>query len=353
MITVDTSTAHLAGALGKPVWVMLPKPGDWRWLEERADTPWYPTMRLFRQTRRRVWADVVDRVKKALHERVREQASAARPSYSIANSSWKAVAVTPRTGAPLPWNSELAAFVEMRYGMLQYFPGHGVEAESIGWYGEYLQLQLEVLGRLAKPKSVGMEVGAGVGTHSMHLARLLGNSGHLFLYEPRPIVRRVLRQNLSVNQISNVTVLRRSLGRPLQSDLAGNDIRPGPGEIEFAPASSRKTETLDELQLEQLHWLKINNNTSASDVFDGASETIWRLRPMLFISVQNPQGLEIAWARAEQFSCRCWRFDAPLFNPGNYNCRDTDVFDGHAVSALLAIPEENEIDATLDGCIAL
>src|SRR5205085_11428292 len=51
VITSDTATAHLAGALGVPVWVALPFAPDWRWLEDRADSPWYPTMRLFRQPR--------------------------------------------------------------------------------------------------------------------------------------------------------------------------------------------------------------------------------------------------------------------------------------------------------------
>jgi len=51
VIAVDTSVAHLAGALARPVWMLLPYALDWRWLRDRADSPWYPTMRLFRQDR--------------------------------------------------------------------------------------------------------------------------------------------------------------------------------------------------------------------------------------------------------------------------------------------------------------
>jgi len=62
VIAVDTAIAHLAGALGKPVWTLLPMAPDWRWLLDRQDTPWYPTMRLFRQTRRNLWSQVISRV---------------------------------------------------------------------------------------------------------------------------------------------------------------------------------------------------------------------------------------------------------------------------------------------------
>ena len=66
VITVDTAAAHLAGALGKPVWTMLPFAPDWRWLLGREDTPWYPTMRLFRQPRAGDWPSVVTRVAEEL-----------------------------------------------------------------------------------------------------------------------------------------------------------------------------------------------------------------------------------------------------------------------------------------------
>ena len=55
VVSVDTSIAHLAGALGRPVWILLPFAPDWRWLNARADTPWYPTARLFRQSRQDDW----------------------------------------------------------------------------------------------------------------------------------------------------------------------------------------------------------------------------------------------------------------------------------------------------------
>ncbi|WP_213295136.1 hypothetical protein [Paraburkholderia sacchari] len=66
LISVDTSVAHLAGAGGTPVWTLIPAYGDWRWLTHRTDSPWYPTMRLFRQRKLGNWIEVVSEVRGAL-----------------------------------------------------------------------------------------------------------------------------------------------------------------------------------------------------------------------------------------------------------------------------------------------
>ncbi len=70
VVTVDTAVAHLAGAMGKAVWVLLARLGDWRWLLDREDSPWYPTMRLFRQSVAGDWEDVVRRVAREIDRRI-------------------------------------------------------------------------------------------------------------------------------------------------------------------------------------------------------------------------------------------------------------------------------------------
>ncbi|MBF0423832.1 MAG: glycosyltransferase family protein, partial [Magnetococcales bacterium] len=66
VISVDTAVAHLAGALGRPVWILLPFVADWRWLQQRSDSPWYPNARLFRQTQRGDWATMMSTVREKL-----------------------------------------------------------------------------------------------------------------------------------------------------------------------------------------------------------------------------------------------------------------------------------------------
>jgi Flp pilus assembly protein TadD len=76
VVTVDTSMGHLAGALGKPVWILIPKAADWRWMLHREDSPWYPSVRLFRQQKPGAWDEPLGRLRSALSRELVEPRTA-------------------------------------------------------------------------------------------------------------------------------------------------------------------------------------------------------------------------------------------------------------------------------------
>jgi hypothetical protein len=248
-----------------------------------------------------------------------------------------------RPGIPAGHQPGFSAVAEMRVGILQYLPDEALVGESLDWYGEYLQPQLDLLARLIRPGATVLEADAGIGAHAVFLGKALGAAGHLFLYEPRPVVQRILRQNLGANRVMNVTLMRQVLGRRSAADVAA------PGEA----ATPVVTETLDELRLERLDWLKINDGALALEVLDGATDTLWRLRPLLFLAAADEAMLGAQAERAKAFSYRCWRLETALFNAANFNRRDTDIFAGRKALALLAIPEETDVDIALDQCVEI
>ena len=342
LICVDTAPAHIAGALGKPVWVLLPTPCDWRWLDGRDNSPWYPSMRLFRQTRRGEWSDVFSRVAAALREFVRDRAN---PRPNIAALANHGVGSAPR--APLPWppptdTPRFSAVAETRVGILQYLPDDDPLGQSIRWYGEHLQPQIAWLTRLVKDGATVVEVAAGVGAHALALAQSVGATGHLLLYEDRPLHRRILQQNVAANGARRATVMQRRLGGPHDVPVA-----------DVVPAEKVTIDTLDDLGLKRLDWLKINDGARAQSILAGGNETLWKLRPSVFVAAQDASHANGLADVAGQYGYRCWRMETPLFNPDNFNRRTENVFGNRCALSLIAIGEEIEFDMKAAGCVEI
>ena len=100
LITVDTSVAHLAGALGRPTWILLPYTPDYRWLLDRDDSPWYPTARLFRQTETRDYGEVLDRVRRELAALISATAAATPTEPTGQQSTMSPTTGLGRTSGP-------------------------------------------------------------------------------------------------------------------------------------------------------------------------------------------------------------------------------------------------------------
>jgi ADP-heptose:LPS heptosyltransferase len=79
VVSVDSAVAHLAGAMGVPTWTLIYEPADWRWMTRREDSPWYPTMRLFRQPRAGQWEEPIGRLIGALRQYMQGAQTAGRP----------------------------------------------------------------------------------------------------------------------------------------------------------------------------------------------------------------------------------------------------------------------------------
>ncbi len=331
LICVDTSVGHLAGALGRPVWMLVPTPADWRWLEDRDDSPWYPTMRLFRQTRQGAWDDVIARVTVSLAAARLRPVTNGTPVVPPSDTAPNLV-LTPAAHVMRGLHAGPCGVAETRVGIVQYWPDDAPAGTSIERYGEYRQLELELLARWIAPGATIIEVAAGIGIHALALASEVGASGHLLLDEADPLRRQVLEQNLRANGVANFTL------------IAGNRDAPKAAQV---PGYG----TIDDLRLESLDWIKINGGADAMRILEGAAATLWRLRPKLFVVARDSQMLDALAARARDSGYQAFKVETPLFNPDNFNSRTTDVFDGETALALLAIPEETQVDVPLEHCV--
>jgi FkbM family methyltransferase len=305
-------------------------------------------MRLFRQRQQGDWKEVMARVRNALEEWARSD------HFQQAESNGKSSDAAPSACLPLRTKPShfrgRSAPAETAMGIVQYFPDRSPIGESIAWYGEYLRAQTDMLATLMEPGSVVMEAGAGIGAHALSLAPVIGNAGHFLLYESRALFQQVLRQNLAANGISNVTVMKRALRG--QSTSKANRMDDSCAEARSADPKSAGTvtETIDELRLDRLDWLKIGEECDAADVLEGASETLWRVRPKLFVAVQDDDDVSRVELRVRDRGYQCWKVTTSYFNRANFNRRDDDIFSGRMALAVLAIPEEIEFAVALDGC---
>jgi len=301
-------------------------------MTSRTDSPWYPTMRLFRQTKQGDWPGVIRDVTNALAEAVRDGVKAPKHATSA-----QAATLEPRLHQrhALPG---LTGVAETVAGIVQYDPEEPIVGRSIEYYGESRRSHVDLLARLMITDSVVLEVSPGVGMHVLSLARAVGERGHFFLYEPRPLLAQLLTHNLAANRVENATVMKRTLAG---AGLSDNDAR------------DADSETIDDLRLEALHWIKIGDGDHAARILQGATEALWRLRPKLFIAVCDRTPIAQLCAFTRDFGYACWQFETPLFNPANFNLRDTDIFEGRTSFAVIAIPEEVEPGIGLDECVRI
>jgi len=350
IVTSDTSIPHLAGALDVPVWMALSLSPDWRWLLEREDSPWYPSMRLFRQRQLGDWSEVFARIAVALRAKApapSEKTSASGSPNLAPPDADPADAVA--TGRRPIVTTRFNALLQSRHGYTLYNRNDIYIGRSLELYGEYSEGEIQLLGQLVESGETVVEVGANIGAHTLPLAQLVGPSGSVYAFEPQRVVFQTLCANVAMNSLSNVHCRHTAVGAesgeilvPLLDYGAENNFG-GLGLGQCTQGERVPVTTVDGLKLQACHLIKVDVEGMEQSVLEGAGETISRFRPFLYVENDREEHSASLIEHMLNLDYRLFWHLPPLFRPGNFFEQPNNVF-GNIVSVnMLAVPASSHV----------
>ncbi len=319
LVASDTAIAHVAGALGVPVWLALAHVPDWRWLLEREDTPWYPTMRLFRQTGVGDWPSVFQRMAEELLDQFPDVERRQHEDYRITTSGMNRLTRT-------------------RQGLMVYNRHDKYVGHSLDRYGEFSEGECDLFRQLIQPESVVVEAGANYGAHTLVLSELVGEKGIVYAFEPQRIVFQALCANMALNGRTNVHCRPEAVG-----ETPGHVVVPsldynteqnfgGLGLGDYQNGERVPVTTVDSLKLPRCDLLKADVEGMELSVLKGAAETIGNCRPILYVENDRQEHSAALIEYIMSLGYDLYWHLPPLFNPANYFNNPTNEF-GRIVSA--------------------
>lgn len=318
VISVDTSMVHLAGALGRPVWVALMANPQWTWLIDREDSPWYPSARLFRQTADGDWRGVF--------ERMADEFSGGGPRRECKSGVAAEVAGVARTtidpeqepasAAPRKLSFVLAAadhgtmiVSRLDYRMRSPDSGFGVgyqiletgafDRGEVSLANSILDLRRKYFG----DGVLAIDCGANVGVHTIEWSKRMTGWGAVVAIEAQERLYYALAGNIALNNCFNATALNAAvtdgpgvLGVPQANYLAPGsfgslELRRSPRtefigqEIDYSDGNLRPVQAIaiDQLDLPRIDFIKIDIEGMEMEALEGAARAIERCRPALLI----------------------------------------------------------------------
>jgi FkbM family methyltransferase len=363
VISSDTSVAHLAGALGVPVWTALKFSPDWRWLADGDAYPWYPSMRLFRQTRPSDWAGVFERMAQELGHVLAGDRARLRPSQTGRRLTQEPSKPSPSAlppwhklpkGAPVPKDRGLRTLDEKRseikgrYGTIRFPSADRFIGPCLGLYGEWSEGEMEACRAVLREGDTVVEAGANIGAHTLGLARAVGAKGRVIAFEPQPFIFSLLAENAALNGLSQI--------EPHQAGVAAQSGRlrmgtlpdPASGPINFGGMAlseqgggdAVETVSIDSLGLTALRLLKADIEGMEYEAIEGAAQTIARCRPVLYLENDRPERQAALIGRVKAMGYRVWWHRPALYSPHNFFKNTANAFPGVVSSNILCLPEE-------------
>lgn len=353
VIASDSAVAHLAGAMGAPVWIPLALTPDWRWFIERNDSPWYPSATLFRQRHYRDWDEVFRTIGREL-----EGYSPTGRRESARDAAVQTIATRPRQPTSVANNRPVAAsetaavtfdcgsfnrLTRAKHGWMLYNRFDMYIGKSIEMLGEFSEEEVDLFHQWIKPGNIVVEAGANIGTHTVPLAKLVGREGVVVAYEPQRVVFQTLCANLALNSIENVHARCACLGSkagvafmPSLNYASTNNF----GGVSAAAAGSGEqcaVQTIDGLGLPRVDFIKADVEGMELDVLLGAQKTIAQHRPFLYLEHDRPEKAPAVAQHLSSIDYLMFEHRPLLYRPNNHFKNLQNPFGGIISANIVAV----------------
>lgn len=342
VITVDTAVAHLAGAMNKPVWILSRTDGCWRWLNKRADSPWYPSARIFHQEIGESWSSVILRVKQELTEYI--DSGKLNPDRDVTEAAGSAVINLDTVNCLV--KGKHGWFLANRFD--QYL------GRALIHYGEYGEIEHRFLTSFLAAGDCIIEIGANIGSHTVGLAKTVGDSGKVIAFEAQPAIYRILCANLALNALTNVITYACGCGKEADTMYVPvtNYNMPTPHNSGGVSLSAVATgmpvqvmpldATLHDLQ--NLKMIKIDVEGMELEVLLGAQGLLHRHRPILYVENDRIENSQKLIEHIRRLGYRLWWHIPMLFNPDNHFRQTINDNPGIASFNMICLPTEASAD---------
>jgi FkbM family methyltransferase len=252
-------------------------------------------------------------------------------------------------------NQEESSFqnvVDTRYGRMFYLPEDDPIGRSLATYGEWAEVEIQVLSAFIGLGSTVVDVGANIGTHTLAFSRRVGSHGSVRAFEPQRTVFELLERTLAANDCKNVTAVRAGVGRSsgemfvptidysAHVNVGGVSLHRSKGEGDEGEERT-PIQALDDLALEACHLVKIDAEGMEEDVLVGMAGTIHRLRPVLYVEC-NTVDIGAAIFRAIDWpDYRLFLVRTAAYNPANHRRQTKNLFGVACESSFLCVPAES------------
>ena len=368
MISSCTAPLHLAGALGLPTWALIPFAPYFPWLLERTDTPWYPTMRLYRQDEPgRDWSDVVSRIVADLTEMVRHSPKRLSPDavpphrhgpagpghldqHGVASDGPDVPGHDAEVGAAqLPPATPGHGFNELahcRAGLMLFNRNDIYIGASLRKYGEFSGEETALFRIIVQPGRTVLDVGANIGAHTIDLAAMVGPSGTVHAFEPQRLIFQVLCANAALNSCTNVFTHQMAVGATVDTmrvpplDPGDRNNYGGLSLRESGPGETVPVVTIDSLELNDCQFIKLDIEGMEIEALHGAAATIAAFRPMLYVENDRQDRSAELITLLQRYDYRLYWHSPRLFSANNFRGDSENIFGDIASVNMICIPAE-------------